>query len=109
MKKNVDFSIFVGPQGSYGVVTGMLDVPVGLKEGDIFLIPSGVYGNAFPAFEGFDGRLKVEKLVSGAGLGIEDAIMLEDVVLCSREDAERLAHYLESELDLFVMHNMDFT
>jgi hypothetical protein len=108
MRRNVDFSIFIGPEGSYGVITGVLEVPGAVTEGGTVSISSGSGGNILPPLDGFDGQLKVEKIVFGTDLGIEDTMVFEDLVLGSEKDAEILVGYLESEFDLFFIRNGSF-
>jgi hypothetical protein len=105
MKKNVDFSIFLKSGEAYGVASGVLEVSEGLSEGDAVSILLG-HGDKFASrFDGFDGELRVEKIVSVADFGVGDVVMFEDVVINCRDDAERFARYLESEFDLFVVRN----
>lgn len=92
MQVAIDFSLYSSPIVAYGVVTGVLDVSDLIRVGDdICLLSSSVEPDA-------NLHLKVVAISREKDVPI---LGLEDLVVGSSEEADRLAHRLEVEAGLF--------
>lgn len=94
MQSIVDFSLFSSPVTAYGVVTGIVDVPVSTRVGDEVRL-------LFPNAKNDSGlKLKVVALERGNVDGM-NVFSLEDLVVDSHEAAVFLARRFEGEAKLF--------
>lgn len=100
MKYSIDFSIFESPVKAFGNVTGEIDLPNPPKVGEEVLL-----------FQ--DQQVFLEKMPSGQKIRSITAmpeslvIELDDIVLESRREAEKVANFLEKSLNLFVVNYDD--
>jgi len=100
-KSNIDFSVFIEPNIAYGNIAGLMEFTRSFVPGDMFFFNSDECSKTSPMINGFNGSLRVESVVPGKEMGVADVVMLEDVVLVSVGDAERLMDHMESVYGLF--------
>ena len=95
MMTNIDFSIFSSPIKAYGSVSGEIDVPEPVSEGnEVFILQTG-------KGDWFSGKLKIVFMTRLQGDSEKTVIGLEDVVAPSSEAARDLITRLENEAGLF--------
>ena len=96
---HIDISVFT-PDSSFGVVSGAMEVPDVPQVGEHISFdhpPAALTRNAFPQTPP---RLEVEHVLP-APLGTEEVlVMLSDLTLVTREDAQKMVNYLQDGFGL---------
>lgn len=96
MRVHVDISVFTAESGSFGVVSGFLDMPIAPFVGDVVSFSSPKTGVLFPADTLFQGGLHVTDRVISVNMN-EDSVMvcLEDLNLRTDADASDCVAYFQ--------------
>lgn len=106
MKLNIIFSIFDSPTSAFANVSGDIELPSLPRVGDEVMLFSNDESHLFLGFAGrdrFAGSLHVESIVPLEGSHDEVTVILEDVVMDSKEAALELTSKLESKWGLFCL------
>jgi len=102
MKINIDLSLFYGPTGAFGRVSGEFDLPAIPQVGNTIACMFPNNGVLPMVVSGFDGLLTVTNVrFAPQALKSSISLSLDDVVLQTREDARRVMTYLEEGFGLF--------
>jgi len=101
MKLNIDISVFIRSGGSFGHVSGTLDLETLPAVGDTlsFAVPRDAAILRPPAFLGL---LRVEDRVFDVANQATITLMLEDLYFDTVEIAQAAGHYLEKAFGLAV-------
>jgi hypothetical protein len=100
MKVIVDATIVTREAGSFGNVSGSIDLSAEPRIGDTISFSTEKAGSEMPP--GFNGLVRVRKRVLTAGGDPHGPLIeLEDIEVQSVEDAQALISYLEHAFKLF--------
>jgi hypothetical protein len=101
MKIAIDASIFTKEAGSFGKLSGPLELPCEPQIGDTisFIFPKN---KAVLPLPGIAGQYRIEDRILGVYEGAEVIVMLEDITVDSIAQARALSDYLERGFDLVV-------
>ena len=102
MKIHLDCSIMSDTE-AFGYVHGSIDLSFPPRSGDCLSLAASSKDAILPDVKHFTGRLKVEKVTFTPmrADGIEVSLTLDDIIVSSREDARKVASYLEQGFSLY--------
>lgn len=101
MRVVIDISVFSDESGSYGVVSGPLDVEIVPVVGDVVSFSGAKAGTLFPSGTSFRGALRVTDRVVPANEGQGDVLVcLEDLKLRTDADASDCMSYFQNGFGL---------
>ena len=102
MKLNIDISVFIRSGGSFGHISGTLELDMLPSVGDTISFVDA-RNTTVPKPHAFLGLLRVEDRVISAAGGAPVSLMLEDLYFDAVEDAQLTGRYLESGFG-FALH-----
>ena len=103
MKVHVDFSIFISSpteSKAYGCVHGTIELPAIPSSGDDVLFVDSPKNKLFPKVEGATWSLAVSSVMFPVGKEKTVHLLLQDVVVKTKPDAEALVDYFVDGFDL---------
>ncbi len=99
MKVYIDFSL-MSETGAFGRVHGDIELAIVPRSGDTISLSSGKGNRPLPQIRNFPYTVKVDHAILQAG-SEEILISCGNVIVSSKDEALKVADYLEKELDLY--------